>query len=244
MAGAEKYALRLEDVKKIYNEGQENEVQALQGISLDIREGEFVAIIGPSGSGKTTLLDIIGCLLRPSYGRVHLDSTDTSSLREGELARLRREKLGFIFQQYNLIQSFTALENVALAMRIAGKKKGESLQRAGALLKSMGLGERMNHRPSQLSGGEQQRVAISRALANEPEIILGDEPTGNLDTKTGMRILDLLRHLNKEKGYTIIVVTHDMRVTKYCNRVIHLMDGRIVRERSIKAKKVIKKGGR
>jgi len=238
----EKYALKLEGVKKIYNEGKDNEVQALKGIDLAVRNREFVSIIGPSGSGKTTLLDIIGCLLQPTYGRVFLDSVETGRLSEAELARLRREKLGFIFQQYNLIPSFTALENVAFAMRIAGRKKEESFAKAKRLLETMGLGERMGHRPSQLSGGEQQRVAISRSLVNDPEIILGDEPTGNLDTKTGMKILDLLKNLNREKGYTIIVVTHDMRITKYCDRVIHIMDGEIRKEEMMK--KYIKKGNR
>lgn len=235
------YALRLEGVKKIYNEGEESEVQALKGIDLSIRKGEFVSIIGPSGSGKTTLLDIIGCLLRPSYGRVFLDGTDTGRLGEKELARLRREKLGFVFQQYNLIPSFTALENVALAVRVSGKGKRESVARAGELLKTIGLGKRMGHRPGQLSGGEQQRVAIARALANEPEIILGDEPTGNLDTSTGMMILKLLKRLNRERGYTIIVVTHDERIREYCNRVIHIMDGEIGRIESGKGKHI--KGG-
>lgn len=238
----EKYALKLEGVKQIYNEGKDNEVQALKGIDLAVRNREFVSIIGPSGSGKTTLLDIIGCLLQPTYGRVFLDSVETGKLSEAELARLRREKLGFIFQQYNLIPSFTALENVAFAMRIAGRKKEESFAKAKRLLETMGLGERMGHRPSQLSGGEQQRVAISRSLVNDPEIILGDEPTGNLDTKTGMKILDLLKSFNREKNYTIIVVTHDMRITKYCDRVIHIMDGKITKEEVMK--KYIKKGKR
>ncbi len=238
----EKYALKLEGVKQIYNEGKDNEVQALKGIDLAIRNREFVSIIGPSGSGKTTLLDIIGCLLQPTYGRVFLDSVETGKLSEAELARLRREKLGFIFQQYNLIPSFTALENVAFAMRIAGRKKEESFAKAKRLLETMGLGKRMGHRPSQLSGGEQQRVAISRSLVNEPEIILGDEPTGNLDTQTGMKILDLLKNLNREKGYTIIVVTHDMRITKYCDRVINIMDGKITKEEVMR--KYIKKGNR
>lgn len=237
-----KYALKLEGVKKIYNEGGENEVQALKGIDLSVRNREFVSIIGPSGSGKTTLLDIIGCLLQPSYGKVFLDSTDTGKLGEKRLAKLRREKLGFIFQQYNLIPSFTALENVAFAMRIAGRGKEESFRKAGGLLETMGLGKRTEHRPNQLSGGEQQRVAIARSLANDPEIILGDEPTGNLDTKTGMKILDLLKNLNREKGYTIIVVTHDMRITKYCDRVIHIMDGEITREEHLR--KHIKRGNR
>lgn len=239
----EEYALRLEGVKKIYNEGEESEVRALKGIDLDIKRGEFISIIGPSGSGKTTLLDIIGCLLRPSYGRVFLDGTDTGKLGERELARLRRERLGFVFQQYNLISSFTALENVAFAVRIAGKGKGESMARAGELLELMGLEKRADHRPGQLSGGEQQRVAIARALANEPEIILGDEPTGNLDTKTGVKILDLLERLNRERGYTIIVVTHDDRIIEYCNRVIYIMDGEIGRIVSGK-RKYIKGGNR
>lgn len=237
----EKYALKLDGVKKIYNEGRENEVHALRGIDLAVGRGEFISIIGPSGSGKTTLLDIIGCLLKPSYGKVFLDGVETGKQGEAELARLRREKLGFIFQQYNLIASFTALENVAFAMRIAGRKKEESFRKAGDLLETMGLEKRMNHRPSQLSGGEQQRVAIARALANDPEIILGDEPTGNLDTKTGMMILSLLKRLNREKGYTVIVVTHDMRIREYCDSIIHIMDGEITKEEHPEGRKHIKK---
>lgn len=237
------YALRLEGVKKIYNEGHESEVRALNGIDLEIGKGEFVSIIGPSGSGKTTLLDIIGCLLRPTYGRVLLDGTDTGRLGEGGLARLRREKLGFVFQQYNLIPGFTALENVAFAVRISGRGKEESSRRAGELLEAIGLGKRMGHRPGELSGGEQQRVAIARALANDPAIILGDEPTGNLDTRTGMKILELLKGLNRDRGYTIVVVTHDIRITDYCDRVIYIMDGEIVRIATGK-KRHIKGGNR
>jgi ABC-type lipoprotein export system ATPase subunit len=225
------YILKAENVFKVYNPGQENEVRVLNNVDFKIRKGEFLSIIGPSGSGKTTLLDIIGCLLKPSSGRVFIDGVDIGKLDDNELARIRGKKIGFIFQQYNLIYSLTALENVMLALRIMGKSKQETTRKAKNLLETMGLGKRLEHRPSQLSGGEQQRVAIARALANDPKIILGDEPTGNIDTKTGEKILKLLKHLNREKGYTIILVTHDTRIGKYSDKIIHLVDGEIVKGR-------------
>ncbi len=225
-----RYIVKAENVFKVYNPGQENEVKVLNNIDFKIREGGFLSIIGPSGSGKTTLLDIIGCLLKPSSGRVFIDGMDIGKLDDSELARIRGKKIGFIFQQYNLIHSLTALENVVLALRIMGKSKQEARRRAKSLLEMMGLGKRLDHTPSQLSGGEQQRVAIARALANDPKIILGDEPTGNIDTKTGEKILELLKHLNREKGYTIILVTHDPRIGKYSDRIIHLIDGEIVKD--------------
>lgn len=202
-------------------------VEVIKGIDLKIERGSFVSIMGPSGSGKTTFLDIIGCLLRPTQGEVFIDSQKVSNLGDRQLAKIRGKKIGFIFQQYNLIQSYTALENVELGLRINGKSKSEARSRSRDLLNLVGLGHRMSHRPSQLSGGEQQRVAIARALANEPTIILGDEPTGNLDSKTGFMILNLLKELNQKKGYTIIVVTHDQRVAKYTDKIINMMDGKI-----------------
>jgi len=225
-----KKILELENVRKIYNPGQHNEVRAVDGISLSVKEGEFISIVGPSGSGKTTLLDMIGCLLRPTSGKIFIDGFDISHLSEKRRAHLRRNKLGFIFQQYNLLPSLTAQENIALACRIGGHSRTASLKRAEDLLRMVGLGERLHHRPSTLSGGECQRVAIARALANDPEIILADEPTGNLDTKTGRKILELMKWLDIEKGYTFLVVTHDPEVTRYSSRIIYLRDGKITKE--------------
>ncbi len=216
------------NINKIFNLGMENELHILKDMNLEIDRGSFIAIVGPSGSGKTTLLDILGCLLKPTSGEVLIDGVITNELNDNELAHIRRDKIGFVFQQYNLISSQTALENVELPMRIAGVHRKDSRRRAEKLLRTVGLGERMYHRPPHLSGGEQQRVAIARSLANRPRIIMGDEPTGNLDSKTGKDILDLLKRLNKEENYTIIVVTHDLRIKKYAKRIINLRDGRII----------------
>ena len=224
------YVIETRDVKKIYNPGKEAETRAVDGISMKIRKGDFVSIMGPSGSGKTTLLDIIGVLLKPTEGEVFIDGKKVNGLSDSELAKIRGEKIGFVFQQYNLIPSITALENVELSLRVNGKGKKEAGERAEKLLEMVGLKERTEHRPSELSGGEQQRVAIARALANDPEIILGDEPTGNLDTKTGEKILELLQYLNKEKKYTIVVVTHDPSISAYTHKIINLKDGKVVRE--------------
>lgn len=215
------------EIKKCYGGDDSCRVEVLKGVDLEVRKGDFLAIMGPSGSGKTTLLDIVGALLKPTSGSVLIDGTGLSSLTDSELARIRGKKIGFIFQQYNLIPSLTAQENVELGLRINGRTKSEARNRAVELLKMVGLGERLHHKPNQLSGGEQQRVAICRALANNPIIILGDEPTGNLDSRTGFMILELLKKLNKNEGYTIVVVTHDHRIGKYADRVIHMIDGRI-----------------
>ncbi|MCK4496787.1 MAG: ABC transporter ATP-binding protein [Candidatus Aenigmarchaeota archaeon] len=222
------YIIDTRDVHKVYNPDMDSEVHVLKGINLKVKRGEFIAILGPSGSGKTTLLDVVGCLLKPTSGEILIDGVLTNELDDNELAKIRGKKIGFVFQQYNLIASQTALENVELPMRINGKSKGEAKKRASSLLKLVDLGERMHHRPPQLSGGEQQRVAIARSLANYPKIILADEPTGNLDTKTGKKILETLKELNKKKGYTIVVVTHDHRIEKYAGKIINLMDGKII----------------
>ncbi len=214
-------------VTKYYGGDDACRVEVLKGIDFEVRRGEFVAIMGPSGSGKTTLLDVLGALLKPTSGRVLIDEEGLSGLTDTELARIRGKKIGFIFQTYNLIPSLTAQENVELGLRINGRTKSESRNRAVDLLKMVGLEERLHHKPSQLSGGEQQRVAICRALANNPIIILGDEPTGNLDSRTGFMILELLKKLSKTEGYTIVVVTHDHRIGKYADRIVHMMDGRI-----------------
>ncbi|HDM05780.1 MAG TPA: ABC transporter ATP-binding protein [Candidatus Aenigmarchaeota archaeon] len=218
--------IELRNVEKIYNEGKENEVRALKGVSLKIHEKDFIAIIGPSGSGKSTLLHMLGCLDKPTKGKVLIDGKDVSKMNDEDLARIRREKIGFIFQTFNLIPTLTALENVELPMKLNGKKASEARERAKELLKIVGLEKRLDHLPSQLSGGEQQRVAIARALANEPEIILADEPTGNLDSKTGFEIVKLMKKLNRE-GYTFVIVTHDLRIADFANKKIRIKDGKL-----------------
>ena len=223
------YVIKTKNIMKCY--GKEScEITVLKGINIHVEKGSFVSIMGPSGSGKTTLLDILGCLLKPTEGEVFIDGRNVIGLDDDELASMRKQKLGFVFQQYNLIQSFTALENVEMPMRIAGRSKWEAEDKAKRLLKMVGLEDRMTHKPSELSGGQQQRVAIARSLANDPKIILGDEPTGNLDTKTGEIILEILRKLNKEEGYTVIVVTHDSRVAQHSDKIINLLDGQVLSE--------------
>lgn len=223
-------AITIEGVNKYYNKGMESEVHVLKNVDLCIDAGSFVSIMGPSGSGKTTLLDILGCLMRPTSGKVMIEGVDISRLSDDELAKIRGQKLGFIFKQYNLVPSLTATENVELAMRILGKPKQQARERAVELLKMVGLGHRLKNKPTELSGGEQQRVAIARALANEPRILLGDEPTGNLDSKSGEIVLEILKKLNKHNGYTIVVVTHDPNVGKLTDRTIRLKDGEVVKK--------------
>ncbi len=220
--------LRLINVHKIYNSG-EVKTHALRGISLSIDKGEFVAILGPSGSGKSTLLHIMGLLDFPTKGKVYLKGRDVSTLSEDEAAEIRGKEIGFVFQSFNLIPSLTALENVMLPMLIYDYNEEKARKRAFELLEKFGLGERANHRPNQLSGGQQQRVAIARALAMNPSFILADEPTGNLDSKTGKEVIDTLRQLHDE-GRTIIMVTHDSNLTKYAERIIFIKDGKIEKE--------------
>ncbi|MFH1294462.1 MAG: ABC transporter ATP-binding protein [Candidatus Aenigmatarchaeota archaeon] len=222
-----KPVIEVQDIKKVFNEGKENELTVLRDVDLSIYKGEIVTIMGPSGSGKTTLLDIVGCLMRPTSGKLLIDGIDTKDLSDDELALIRREKIGFIFQNYNLINTLTAEENVSLAMRIAGKPKGEARKKAQELLKIVGLDHRMGHRPSQMSGGEQQRVAIARSLANDPQIVLGDELTGNLDSKTSAKVMELVKDLNKKKGYTFVLVTHDPDLKRYTTRVVNMVDGEV-----------------
>ncbi len=224
-----KDVIQARGIVKCYGEVGSCETVVLKKVDIDVRKGEFVAIMGPSGSGKTTLLDILGGLLKPTSGDVSIDGESLSGLSDSELARIRGKKIGFIFQQYNLIPSLTAAENVELSLRINGAGKEDSRERAVSLLNMVGIGHRTGNKPSQLSGGEQQRVAISRALANRPMIILGDEPTGNLDSKNGFMVLDTLKRLNKKEGYTIVVVTHDHRIGKYADRIVRMMDGRIIK---------------
>jgi lipoprotein-releasing system ATP-binding protein len=218
----------LQDLSKIYGDGVE--VRALDGVDLNINAGEFVAIVGPSGSGKSTLLNMIGLLDTPSSGRIFLKGIDVSRASPDERARLRNRELGFVFQYHHLIPEFSALENVMMPMLIAGKSKAEAKERSRELLVSVGLGERLDNRPNQLSGGQNQRVAVARALVNGPSIVIGDELTGNLDTKSSQLIYDLLRDLNKKINQTFILVTHDMTLAEKTDRILRIVDGRIVCE--------------
>jgi putative ABC transport system ATP-binding protein len=226
MARNDNPIIKLEDVWKVYQLGRQ-ELAILKGISLEIKRGDFIAVLGPSGSGKSTLLHMLGCLDLPTRGKIYLDNRDISLLSEDEIALVRGQKIGFIFQQFNLLQNLTALENVILPMIFSGKNEKERRERAEELLSWVGLKERLGHRPTEMSGGEQQRVAISRALANNPEIIVADEPTGNLDSVTGERVMQTLADFNEKDGKTVIVVTHDMEVANHTKRIIHIKDGQI-----------------
>jgi putative ABC transport system ATP-binding protein len=221
--------IKLERVWKTYLMGAV-EVHALRGIDLAIRKGEFVSIMGPSGSGKSTCVNMVGCLDVPSKGKILLDGHDIAKMDESNLAQIRGRKIGFIFQQFNLIATLTAIENVMLPMVFQNYSQEQRLKRATELLTLVDLADRMHHRPTELSGGQQQRVAIARALANDPEVILADEPTGNLDTKTGKTVLDFLVKLNEKEGKTIIMVTHDSYVAKAANRIAYLKDGLVMKK--------------
>jgi len=217
--------VKLEDLAKVYGSGTTS-VRAIDRVNLEIRKGDFVVILGPSGSGKTTLLNMIGGIDRPTEGKVYVAGQDLTSLNENKLAYFRRKNVGYVFQFFNLVRILTALENVMVPLSLGGVSTKKARETATNLLNAVGLGKRLDHFPSQLSGGEQQRVAIARALANDPPIVLGDEPTGNLDTMTGLEIVTLMKKLNNEKGVTFIVATHDERMTKGA-RIIHLVDGRV-----------------
>jgi putative ABC transport system ATP-binding protein len=219
--------IKLRDVGKIY-QMEEVKVQALKKVDLEINKNEFLAIMGPSGSGKSTLLHMIGCLDRPSYGKIFLNGVDISKLNDSQLARLRGKEIGFVFQIFNLYPTLTALENVELPMMIVEKNKKERKERALELLKMVGMGDRANHLPSQLSGGERQRIAIARALSNDPQIILADEPTGNLDSKSGTEIMKIFVKLN-ESGKTVVVITHDETIASHAKEIVKIRDGEIIR---------------
>jgi len=221
--------IKIKDVWKIYQMG-DTEVKALRGLNLNIYLGEFVVIQGPSGSGKSTAMNMVGCLDTPTKGTIHLDGKNISELHESDLAQLRGKKIGSIFQQFNLINTLTALENVMLPMTFQGVSKEERQKKAKNILTFLGLGNRIDHRPNELSGGQQQRVAIARSLANDPDIILADEPTGNLDSKTGKEVMELLIKLNKEKNKTIVMVTHDDHLGKFAQKTYFLKDGAITKE--------------
>ncbi len=218
--------IRIEALEKTYFLGEENIVHALDGVDLSIDEGSFVAIMGPSGSGKSTMLNILGCLDRPTAGRYFLGGEDVSQMSDDALSEVRGRRIGFIFQSYNLIPQLTVIENIQVPLIYQGLDIRVSQDRCVELAKLVGLGDRLHHRPTQLSGGQQQRVAVARSLVNDPLMILADEPTGNLDSKTGAEVLDLITHLN-EAGKTIILVTHDDKIAARAHRVVRMKDGRI-----------------
>jgi putative ABC transport system ATP-binding protein len=217
--------IKLEDVTKIYKNGKV-EVKALSDVSFEIEEGEMVAIMGPSGSGKSTLMHIIGCLHKATSGFYSLNGQDISKASENELARIRNKEIGFVFQQFNLLPKHSVLHNVEVPLIYKGEGKKDRIDRAKDLLEKVGLGHRLKHYPNEISGGQKQRVALARALANNPSIILADEPTGNLDTATGEEIMDLLQRLNNQ-GHTIILVTHEPNIASYARRTINLVDGKV-----------------
>jgi len=218
--------IRLQDIEKTYQMGK-NSLTVLKGINLEVRDGEMVAIMGPSGSGKTTLLNLIGCLDKPTSGKYYFGDKEVNSLASGELAELRGQKIGFIFQTFNLLSRLSALSNVELGMMYAG---GVDRERAREALSKVGLAERIHHRPIELSGGEQQRVAIARALVKNPSVFLADEPTGQLDSKSGKEIMLILSSLKAERNITVLVVTHDSTIASQCERIVRLRDGEIVSE--------------
>ena len=221
--------IQTENLTKIYGSG-ETAVTALDHVGIQVKEGEFVAVMGPSGCGKSTLLHLLGGLDRPSEGGVSIDGTAIADMKDDDLTRLRRKRIGFVFQFYNLIPVLTAVENAALPVTLDGVKPAEARKRAAEWLERFGLGDRLNSRPDQLSGGQQQRVAVARALVAEPALILADEPTGNLDTRSGDEIASLLRQVTKEYGRTVVMVTHDPRIAAYADRIIFLKDGKVVDE--------------
>jgi putative ABC transport system ATP-binding protein len=225
--------IRIDRVSKIYQTG-DILVHALRGLSLTIHRGEFVAIMGPSGSGKSTLMNIIGCLDRPTKGKYFLEGVDVSTMGKAQLADVRNQRVGFVFQSFNLVSRTSALENVELPLLYAGVSSGERKRRAREALAIVGLSERERNMPNQLSGGQQQRVALARALVNNPSIILADEPTGALDTRTSVEVMEIFQRLNRERNLTVIIVTHESDISLYAERVIHVRDGRIASDEKVK----------
>ncbi len=234
--------IHIQDVTKVYQMG-EIEVHALSGVALQVRSGEMVAIMGPSGSGKSTLMNVIGCLDQPTAGTYFLEGTDVGHLNDDQLAEIRNRKIGFVFQTFNLLARTSAFENVTLPLIYAGVPRAERHTRARAALEAVGLADRLAHQPTELSGGEQQRVAIARALINNPSIILADEPTGNLDSKSGAEIMAILQWLNQYSGITVVLVTHDSSIARYTSRIIHLHDGHVTNEEAVTDPLVAAGGG-
>ncbi len=224
--------IQLIELTKHYKQG-DNLICALDGVSLDIHRGEFVSIVGRSGSGKTTMLDVVGLLLRPTSGRLLIDGVDTAGLKDGQRADLRGQKIGFIFQEYNLLPALNVVENVTLPLRYSKGDLREGRRRALELLEIVGLGDRISHRPDELSGGQQQRVAIARALINRPTMVLGDEPTGAVDTQTAQELIGLMKQLNREERVTFVIVTHDLEVAGQTDRMIRLKDGQVVADEPV-----------
>lgn len=222
--------IEVSNLTKTYQTRGGGELKAVDNVNLEVTEGEFLTILGPSGSGKTTLLNMIGGLDKPTAGKIVLDGSELSKMSDGELVKVRREKVGFVFQSFNLIPTFSALENVEAALAPTGIPKSEQVERSLKLLAMMGLKDRVNHLPAELSAGEQQRVAIARAFANKPKVLLLDEPTGNLDTKTGKEILKLCHRASKEQGQTVVAVTHAAYVRGFTNRLLYMRDGHILSE--------------
>ena len=221
-----KSVVRLTNVVRTYEMG-DNQVKALRGVSFEIKQGEFVSIMGPSGSGKSTCMNMIGCLDRPTSGIVEINGKETAKMSEKELAVLRNQTIGFVFQQYHLISSMNVIENVMLPLKYQKVEKSERHRRAEIALKAVGLEGRMTHKPHELSGGQKQRVAIARAMVTEPKILLADEPTGALDSETGHQVMDMFRQINKDKGTTVIIVTHDPRIGESTKRCIRILDGQL-----------------
>ncbi|MET3617506.1 putative ABC transport system ATP-binding protein [Peptoniphilus olsenii] len=217
--------IEMRDIKKSFNIGKENELEILHGIDMDVEDGEFISIVGQSGSGKSTLMNIIGLLDRQTSGEYELNSVDIKTLKDEELSSYRSKRIGFVFQNFNLIPRSNALKNVELPMLYAKISRTERLERAQKLLEAVDMADRMEHRPNELSGGQKQRVAIARAMANNPNIILADEPTGALDTKTGIQVMELFHKLNEEEGRTIIIITHNMELAKEASRIYEMSDG-------------------
>ncbi len=226
-----KAVIELKDIYKRFYVGTPNELEVLKGISLEVQEGEFVAIVGASGSGKSTLMNIIGALDRPTEGEYVLDGVDVIAAKDFELSKIRNRKIGFVFQTYNLIAKTDAIRNVEMPMLYAGTPRGERIRKAKELLTLVGMEERMRHLPEELSGGQKQRVAIARAMANDPAIILADEPTGALDSVTGRMVMDLFHKLHKEEGKTIVLITHSPELAEETQRIVTIKDGKIIGER-------------
>ena len=233
--------IELQDICKVYQMG-EVEVHALRGVSLEVHDGEILTIMGPSGSGKSTMMNIIGCLDQPTAGTYLLEGDDVGHLHDDQLAEIRNRRIGFVFQTFNLLARTTALQNVTLPLIYAGISRSDRRERAREALETVGLGHRLDHLPTELSGGQQQRVAIARALVNRPSIILADEPTGNLDSKSGAEVMAVLQRLNRDGGMTVILVTHDPKIARHTERIIHLHDGAITRNETVEEPLIARPG--